>query len=144
MVLHGPNLNLLGVREPDLYGRVDLAQINTVLVELANRRGYVIECIQSNHEGMLIDALHGAVGRYAGVLFNPGALSHTSIALRDAIKAIGIPTVECHVSNIAAREPFRRKSHISPVCVGTVTGFGPRSYVIALEALIGYVENLTV
>ncbi len=144
LVLHGPNLSLLGSREPAVYGRATLAQIDAALTARAHRRGYELECLQSNHEGALIDALHGAVGRCAGVVFNPGGYTHSSVALRDAVVASGLPTVECHLSNTAARESFRRRSMIAAVCVGTVAGFGARSYLAALDALIDHLEDVTV
>ena len=136
LVLHGPNLNLLGAREPDIYGRATLAEIDAALAALAEAAGVAVECHQSNHEGALIDLLHGAKGRCQGVVLNPGGYTHTSVALRDAVAAIGIPVVEAHLSNTEARESFRRRSLVGAVCLGRVMGFGPRSYFLALDALI--------
>jgi 3-dehydroquinate dehydratase-2 len=140
LVLHGPNLNLLGLREPETYGRMTLAEINTALYKMADERGATLRIEQSNHEGMLIDLLHESMGLVDGVLLNPGAYTHSSIALRDAILAVGVPAVEVHLSNIQAREPFRHTSLIAPVCVGQICGFGWRSYLLGLTALIDYVE----
>lgn len=135
LVLHGPNLNLLGTREPEIYGSFTLADINAKLVELAGEQHAELVCKQSNHEGDLIDALHDARTWADGVVFNPGAYTHTSIALRDAIGAIGIPVIEVHLSNVYAREEFRHVSMISAVCRGKITGLGWRSYTLGLQAL---------
>ena len=135
LVLHGPNLNLLGRREPDIYGRVDLAEINRRLVAAGQQLGLEIRVLQSNHEGALIDALHDAQGWAAGVVFNPGGYTHTSVALRDAVAAISIPVVEVHLSNVAGRDTFRHTSMIAPVCAGTIAGFGWRSYLYGLHAI---------
>ena len=135
LVLHGPNLNLLGEREPHIYGSLTLEEIDRRLVHAGEEVGLEVRTLQSNHEGALIDALHQARGWASGVVFNPGGYTHTSVALRDAISSIGIPVIEVHLSNVYAREEFRQKSLISPVCKGKITGFGWHSYWLALQAL---------
>jgi len=137
LVLHGPNLNLLGRRKPEVYGRMTLGEINRRLEERAAELGLALRVVQSNHEGELIDALQGVADWADAVLINPGGLTHTSVALRDAIEAVAKPTVEVHLSNVYAREPFRQVSLVSPVCVGHVVGFGWRSYLLGLEAVAG-------
>jgi len=139
LVIHGPNLNLLGNRQTDVYGTTSLAEVDALLRAAGSAAGADIECYQSNHEGALIDAVQAARGRFDGILINAGAYSHTSIALRDAI-AVGPPTVEVHLSNIHAREQFRHHSYLSAVCVGVVVGFGPESYRLGLEGLIRHLS----
>lgn len=136
LVLHGPNLDALGSREPAVYGRLTRAEIDRRLEELAATLGCSIEFLQSNHEGVLIDSLYASQPRVDGFLVNPGALTHTSVALRDAVAAIGRPTVEVHLSNTAARESFRHHSLISAVALGVVQGFGAESYLLGLRALV--------
>ena len=142
LVIHGPNLNLLGQREPDIYGKTTLEEINRRLQKLAGSHGVQIEIVQSNHEGEIVDTIGQAHKRgFKAVLINPAAYTHTSIAIRDAVAAVSIPTVEVHLSNIYAREEFRHTSLIAPVCRGQVSGFGANSYVLGLEAVIGLIEK---
>jgi 3-dehydroquinate dehydratase-2 len=141
LVLHGPNLNLLGRREPEIYGSMMLGDINSKLIEFAKEFDAELKCFQSNHEGALIDALHDAREWADGVVFNPGGYTHSSIALRDAVTACGIPVVEVHLSNVYAREDFRHSSKISAVCIGKIVGFGWRSYELGLTALIHVVRD---
>jgi 3-dehydroquinate dehydratase II len=136
-VLNGPNLNLLGQREPELYGRASLSEIETMVREAAGRLGAEIDWFQTNHEGALIDAIQGLRGRVDGALINAAALTHSSLGLRDAVLAVQVPFVELHLSNIFAREPERRHSVIADLAVGMITGFGPQSYLLALQALVG-------
>ena len=140
LILHGPNLNLLGMREPEVYGSMTLDDINKKMIKLGEELGVEIECQQSNHEGVLIDALHDARTWANGVVFNPGGYTHTSVALRDAISAIQIPVIEVHLSNMYAREEFRHVSMISVVCKGKVVGFGWRSYELGLRGLIDIIK----
>ena len=135
LVLHGPNLNLLGTREPEVYGSMSLGDINSKLIALGKELNTEVKCLQSNHEGVLIDALHEARTWADGVVFNPGGYTHTSVALRDAISAIQIPVIEVHLSNVYAREEFRSKSLLSAVCKGKISGLGWKSYALALRAL---------
>jgi 3-dehydroquinate dehydratase-2 len=141
LVLNGPNLNLLGVREPAQYGSTTLPEVEAMCRAAGDRLGYEVECFQSNWEGALIDRIHeyGRLyreGQALGCVFNPGALTHTSVALHDAIKGVGgLPVIECHISNVHAREPFRHHSWVSPAAAGIVIGFGVQGYVIALQAL---------
>ncbi|MEW5701965.1 MAG: type II 3-dehydroquinate dehydratase [Candidatus Zixiibacteriota bacterium] len=135
LVLHGPNLNRLGLREPEIYGRLTLAEINDRISERGRQLGVDVEFAQSNHEGVLIDRLHAAADSAGGVILNPGALAHTSIALRDAVASIPIPVIEVHLSNIFAREEFRQRSVVSGACRGVISGLGVSGYLLALEYL---------
>ena len=136
-VLNGPNLNLLGQREPEVYGRTTLAEIEAMVREAAGTHGVELDWFQTNHEGALVDAVQALKGRADGALINAAALTHSSLALRDALLAVQIPFVELHLSNIFAREPARRHSMIADLAVGMVTGFGAESYLLALQALVG-------
>ena len=141
LVLHGPNLNALGTREPSVYGRATLDDIQRLLEVLAPGLGCEVECRQTNHEGVLIDALYAARGSADGILLNPGGLTHSSVALRDAVLACGIPVVEVHLSNPYARETFRHTSLISGAAAGVVLGFGPASYELAMRGLVGVLSR---
>ena len=141
IVLNGPNLTLLGQREPAVYGAATLADVEALCQATAAKLGFEVECLQSNHEGVLIDALHAAgrgvkSGQVLGVVFNPGAYTHTSVALHDAIKGAEVPVIEIHISNVHAREAFRHHSFISPAAAGIVVGFGVDGYVLAIEGLL--------
>ena len=136
LVLHGPNLNLLGLREPEVYGKETLADVNAQLEKLAAERALEITCRQSNHEGQLIDWLHEARLQFDGVLINPGGYTHTSVALHDAVQAMPFPVIEVHLSNVHAREGFRRRSLIAPVARGQISGLGWYGYLAALDALV--------
>ena len=136
LVIHGPNLNLLGLREVNVYGQITMENINRMIKEEAQRLGVEVEIMQSNHEGDIIDSIHSARTNYNAIVINPGAYTHYSIAIRDAIKAVEIPTVEVHLSNIHAREEFRTKSVTAPVCIGQISGFGGYSYILGLNAAV--------
>jgi len=142
LVIHGPNLNLLGSRDPSIYGTTTLAEIDAELAARAAARGAAVDCVQSNLEGEIVGHLQQAVGRYDAVVINPGGYTHTSVAIRDAIEAIGLPVVEVHLSNLHARESFRQVSLTAARCVGQITGFGPRSYYLGLDAALAHVEGL--
>lgn len=137
LVIHGPNLNLLGEREPDMYGTQTLADIDASISALATELGVEVQTLQHNSEGAIIDALHAARAQYDAVVINPGAYSHYSYAIADAVAAMRIPVVEAHLSNIAAREAFRRTSVVAPACAGSIAGFGAESYRLALRAAVG-------
>jgi len=141
LVLHGPNLNLLGKREPGIYGKATLSDIDRLLEQEAVSLKVEVVARQSNHEGVLVDAIHAASGHHQGLLINAGAYTHTSIALRDAISAVQIPTVEVHLSNIYTREPFRHHSYIAPVAIGQISGFGADSYGLGLRALVNHLRS---
>jgi 3-dehydroquinate dehydratase-2 len=137
LVLHGPNLNLLGQREPGVYGALTLADVDTAIARHATARAVKVECRQSNHEGVLVEAIHRAAGEeFAAIVLNPGAFTHYSYALRDAIAGIALPVVEVHLSNVHAREPFRHRSVTAPVCRGQIAGFGVHSYLLGLDAAL--------
>lgn len=135
VVLNGPNLNLLGQREPDVYGEASYADLEKLVADYAGAKGFAADVRQSNHEGELVDWLHEADGAAAGVILNAGALTHTSIALADAIRALSVPVIEVHLSNIFAREEFRRKSYLSEVAKGVISGFGMQGYRMAIDAI---------
>lgn len=140
-MLHGPNLNLLGQREPGIYGSLSLAEINSLLEAEGLKSQVRILSVQSNHEGILVDSIHEALGKYQGILINAGAYTHTSVALRDAIAAVNLPTVEVHLSNIYRREDFRHHSYIAPVAIGQISGFGVQSYLLGLQALVHHLRS---
>lgn len=139
-MLHGPNLNLLGLREPEIYGSTTLDRIDGLLKKDGEKLQVELVCLQSNHEGVLVDAIHDARTKHQGILINPGAYTHTSVAIRDAISAVQIPTVEVHLSNIYTREEFRHHSYIAPVAIGQISGFGVESYRLGLQALVNYIK----
>ncbi|MDJ0715629.1 MAG: type II 3-dehydroquinate dehydratase [Prochloraceae cyanobacterium] len=141
LVLHGPNLNLLGKREPEFYGSLTLDDINSLLREEASKLDVKVFCLQSNHEGSLIDAIHHGADKYQGILINAGAYTHTSIAIRDALSAVKIPAVEVHLSNIYKREDFRHHSYIASVVIGQISGFGAQSYILGLQALTACIRQ---
>jgi 3-dehydroquinate dehydratase-2 len=141
LVIHGPNLNMLGKREPELYGNATLDEINSTLEVLGNRLGLAVETFQSNHEGVIVDKIQQAAAVKRGLIINPAAYTHTSVAIRDAILILDIPVIEIHISNIYKREPFRHKSLLSDVVTAQISGFGVQGYTMALEALAGMIEN---
>ena len=136
LVIHGPNLNLLGQRETAIYGQTTLADIDAKIQGLATELGVVALCLQSNHEGEIVTAIHDAMGKFQGIVINPGAYTHTSVAIRDAVAGCGLPCVEVHLSNIHAREEFRHHSFLAPVAKGQICGFGPESYLLGLRAIV--------
>lgn len=140
LILHGPNLNLLGLREPEIYGSTTLLQINETLKLDGERLHAKVTCLQSNHEGVLVDAIHDAREKHQGIVINAGAYTHTSVAIRDALAGVQIPTVEVHLSNIYTREEFRHHSYIAPVVVGQISGFGADSYRLGLQALVNHLK----
>jgi 3-dehydroquinate dehydratase-2 len=141
LVIHGPNLNLLGTREPDVYGTFTLDNITASLTQLATELECDISVVQSNSEGTLVDSIQAAIGKFHGILINPAAYTHTSVAIRDALSAVALPTVEVHLSNIHKREEFRQHSFVAPVAVGQISGFGPDSYLLGLRALVNFVKQ---
>ncbi len=141
LILNGPNLNMLGTRQPEVYGDTTLDQIETLCIETGRKAGCNVTCYQSNHEGELVEAIHAARNTHDGIILNAGAYTHTSVALMDAISSAGVPVVELHLSNIHAREEFRHKSYIAPVAVGQICGFGPKGYVLAIDAILDHLEK---
>lgn len=141
LVIHGPNLNLLGQREPEIYGSSTLQDINQLLLELGKQNMVELDFFQSNHEGEIIDRIHSAFGIADGIVMNPGAFTHYSVAIRDALSSVKLPTVEVHLSNIHAREEFRRQSVVAPVVIGQISGFGTQSYALGLLALIEHLKR---
>lgn len=141
LILNGPNLNLLGQRQPEVYGRTTLAEIEAMAKAKGAELGVKIACLQSNSEGALVDAIHGARGKHDGIILNAGAYTHTSIALMDAISSAEVPTVELHLSNVHAREEFRHTSYISKVVVGQICGFGPNGYLLSIDAMFSYLAE---
>ena len=142
LVLNGPNLNLLGTRQPEVYGSTSLAEIETMCHEVAKTLGVHVDFQQSNHEGVLLDAIHGARGKHDGIVLNAGAYTHTSIALMDAIASVELPVIELHLSNIHARERFRHHSFIAPVALGQICGLGPAGYPLAIRAMVEHVKSV--
>lgn len=141
LVLHGPNLNLLGTREPTIYGNITINEINSAISALALEMGIEVNILQYNSEGALIEGIHSAIGSYDGILINPAAYTHTSIAIRDALSASALPVVEVHLSNIHSREEFRSRSFIAPIAVGQISGFGPESYLLGLRAIFNHLTK---
>nr|WP_206688547.1 type II 3-dehydroquinate dehydratase [Cyanobacterium stanieri] len=142
LVLHGPNLNLLGQREPEIYGYLTLKDVDNLLLEKGKGMGVEVVCFQSNHEGAIVDHIHQASGVYQGIIINAGAYTHTSVAIRDALAGVNLPTVEVHLSNIYRREEFRHHSYIAPISIGQISGFGVDSYLLGLQALVNHVQSL--
>jgi 3-dehydroquinate dehydratase-2 len=141
LILNGPNLNLLGTRQPEVYGKTTLADVEALCREKAKTLGFDVAFEQSNHEGALIDLIHAAKGKHAGIVLNAGAYTHTSIALMDAIASVELPVVEVHLSNIHAREEFRHRSYIAPVALGQICGFGAQGYLMAMDALKAHLKD---
>lgn len=141
LILNGPNLNLLGTRQPEIYGHTTLPDVEAMCATHADKIGVTVSCVQSNHEGALVDEIHKARGTHDGIVLNAGAYTHTSIALLDAIKGCDAKVIELHLSNIHARESFRHKSYISPVAIGLICGFGAHGYILAMDALNNHLET---
>ncbi len=141
LLINGPNLNLLGTREPEIYGKKTLVQIEKELIQIAKQNRYKLECYQSNHEGKIVDKIQASIGIVNGILINAGALTHTSVALRDALVGSNIPFIELHISNIFNREGFRRESFLTDKAIGIISGFGVYSYFLSLEAIINYLKK---
>ena len=141
LLINGPNLNLLGTREPEIYGNQTLAQIEKELIQIANQNSFKLECFQSNHEGKIVDKIQASIGKVDGILINAGALTHTSVALRDVLVGSNIPFVELHISNIFNREIFRKESFLTDKAIGIISGFGVYSYFLSLEAIINYLRK---
>ena len=141
LILNGPNLNLLGIRQPEVYGRTTLTDIRDLCQAKAKTMGMALDFEQSNHEGKLIDLIHAARGTHHGIIINAGAYTHTSIALMDALKSVALPVIELHLSNIHARESYRHRSYIAPIAIGQICGFGAAGYTLALDAMQGWLEN---
>ena len=141
LVLNGPNINLLGVREPDIYGKENYSALLSRVQEHANLRGITVRAVQTNHEGVLVDEIQNAYRNYDGIVINPAAYTHTSIAILDAVKAVGIPTVEVHISDVSKREDFRQISYIRPACIATISGHGIQGYLEAIDLLIAHHEK---
>lgn len=142
LILNGPNLNLLGTRQPEVYGNTTLAEVEALCAAKATACGCDVTCLQSNHEGALVDAVQDARGHHDGIILNAGAYTHTSVALMDAISSVEVPVIELHLSNIHAREEFRHKSFIAPVAIGQICGFGPTGYALAIGAMISYLGQV--
>ena len=141
LLINGPNLNLLGTREPEIYGKQTLDQIEKELIQLAQKNSFKLECYQSNHEGKIVDKIQASIGNVNGILINAGALTHTSVALRDALVGSNIPFIELHISNIFNRERFRKESFLTDKAIGIISGFGVYGYCLSLEAIINYLKN---